>query len=183
MPGHADFVKNMITGAAQVDGAILVMSGADGPAPQTREHIILARQVGVEHLVVAINKADIADPELLALVELELRGLLSSHGYDGDAVPMVSVSALGALDGDPRWEASILELLATVDATIPEPTRLVDAPFLLAVEGVQSITGRGTVVTGMVTEVGWRPATRSKWSVCASLWPPWSPASNRSDER
>jgi len=101
MPGHADFVKNMITGAAQVDGAILVMSGADGPAPQTREHIILARQVGVEHLVVAINKADIADPELLALVELELRGLLSSHGYDGDAVPMVSVSALGALDGDP----------------------------------------------------------------------------------
>ncbi len=151
MPGHADFVKNMITGAAQVDGAILVVSGADGPAPQTREHIILARQVGVEHLVVAINKADQADPELLELVELELREMLTAHGYDGDAVPMVAVSALGALEGEPEWEATVLALVDAVDAAIPVPDRSVAAPLLLAVEGVQTITGRGTVVTGMIT--------------------------------
>jgi len=150
MPGHADFVKNMITGAAQVDGAILVVSGADGPAPQTREHIILARQGGVEHLVVAINKADQADPELVELVELELREMLEMYGYDNEAVPMIAVSALGALEGDPAWEASVMALVDAVDATIPVPDRLVDEPFLLAVEGVQSITGRGTVVTGMV---------------------------------
>ena len=151
MPGHADFVKNMITGAAQVDGAILVVSAADGPMPQTREHVILARQVGVEHLVVALNKADVADPEIIALVELELREMLSAHGYAGDAVPMVAVSATGALAGDPRWEQAIVDLMETVDTAIPEPVRAVDQPFLLAVEGVQSITGRGTVVTGLVT--------------------------------
>ena len=150
MPGHADFVKNMITGAAQVDGAILVVSGADGAAPQTREHIILARQVGVAHLVVAINKADVADPELLELVELELRELLETYGYDNEQIPMVAVSALGALNGEPAWEASVQALMDAVDETIPEPSRLIDEPFLLAVEGVQSITGRGTVVTGMV---------------------------------
>ncbi len=150
MPGHADFVKNMITGAAQVDGAILVVSGADGPAPQTREHIILARQVGVQHLVVAINKADQADPELVELVELELREMLEDYGYDNEQVPMIAVSALGALEGDPMWEASVQALLDAVDVTIPQPDRLVDEPFLLAVEGVQSITGRGTVVTGMI---------------------------------
>ena len=151
MPGHADFVKNMITGAAQVDGAILVVSAADGPMPQTREHVILARQVGVEHLVVALNKADAADPELLQLVELELRELLGTYGYDGAAVPMVAVSATGALEGDPRWEAAIVELMDAVDVAIPDPVRAVDQPFLLAVEGIQSITGRGTVVTGLVT--------------------------------
>ena len=150
MPGHADFVKNMITGAAQVDGAILVVSGADGPAPQTREHIILARQVGVEHLVVAINKADVADPELLELVELELREMLEAYGFDNEQIPMIVVSALGALEGDPVWEASVQALMDAVDDTIPEPIRLVDEPFLLAVEGVRSITGRGTVVTGMI---------------------------------
>ena len=151
MPGHADFVKNMITGAAQVDGAILVVSGADGAAPQTREHIILARQVGVEHLVVAINKADQADAELLELVELELREMLEAHGYDNEQIPMIAVSALGALEGDPAWEASVLALMDAVDATIPVPDRSTTDPFLLAVEGVQTITGRGTVVTGMVT--------------------------------
>jgi elongation factor Tu len=151
MPGHADFVKNMITGAAQVDGAILVVSAADGPMPQTREHVILARQVGVEHLVVALNKADAADPELLELVELELRELLGAYGYDGAAVPMVAVSATGALAGEPRWEAAVAELMDAVDAAIPDPVRAVDQPFLLAVEGIQSITGRGTVVTGLVT--------------------------------
>jgi elongation factor Tu len=151
MPGHADFVKNMITGAAQVDGAILVVSAADGPMPQTREHVILARQVGVEHLVVALNKSDAADPELLQLVELELREMLGAYGYAGDRVPMVPVSATGALAGDPAWEQAVVELMDTVDATIPEPVRAVDQPFLLAVEGVQSITGRGTVVTGLVT--------------------------------
>ena len=151
MPGHADFVKNMITGAAQVDGAILVVSAADGPMPQTREHVILARQVGVEHLVVALNKADAADDELLELVELELRDLLGAYGYDGDAIPMVPVSATGALAGEPQWEDAVVSLMDAVDATIPEPDRTVDEPFLLAVEGVQTITGRGTVVTGLVT--------------------------------
>ncbi len=151
MPGHADYVKNMITGAAQMDGAILVVSGADGAAPQTREHVILARQVGVEHLVVAVNKADLAEPDLLELVELEVRELLSAYGYDGDRVPVVPVSALGALAGEPRWEESILALLDALEQAIPEPVRAVDEPFLLAVEGVQSITGRGTVVTGMIS--------------------------------
>ncbi len=151
MPGHADFVKNMITGAAQVDGAILVVSAADGPMPQTREHVILARQVGVDHLVVALNKADAADPELLQLVELELREMLSAYGYDGAAVPMVAVSATGALAGEDRWEQAIVDLMDTVDTAIPTPVRAVDQPFLLAVEGIQSITGRGTVVTGLVT--------------------------------
>jgi len=151
MPGHADFVKNMITGAAQVDGAILVVSAADGPMPQTREHVILARQVGVQHLVVALNKADAADDELLELVELELREMLGAHGYDADAVPMIVVSATGALEGDPRWEAAIIELMDAVDAAIPEPVRAVDQPFLMAVEGIQSITGRGTVLTGLIT--------------------------------
>ena len=151
MPGHADFVKNMITGAAQVDGAILVVSAADGPMPQTREHVILARQVGVEHLVVALNKCDAADDELLELVELELRDLLGAYGYDGDAIPMVPVSATGALAGEAEWEEAIVSLMDAVDATIPEPDRTVDEPFLLAVEGVQTITGRGTVVTGLVT--------------------------------
>jgi elongation factor Tu len=119
--------------------------------PQTREHVILARQVGVEHLVVALNKADVADPELLELVELELRELLSAHGYPGDAIPMIPVSATGALAGDPRWEHSVLDLMEAVDGTIPEPERPVDQPFLLAIEGVQTITGRGTVVTGLVS--------------------------------
>jgi elongation factor Tu len=151
MPGHADFVKNMITGAAQVDGAILVVSAADGPMPQTREHVILARQVGVEHLVVALNKADAADAELLELVELELRDMLGTYGYDSDAVPMVAVSATGALAGEARWEAAVVELMDAVDTAVPEPARAVDQPFLLAVEGIQSITGRGTVVTGLVT--------------------------------
>jgi len=128
-----------------------VVSAADGPMPQTREHVILARQVGVEHLVVALNKADIADAELLQLVELELREMLDNHGYDGGAVPMVPVSATGALAGDPRWEAAVVELMDAVDAAIPEPVRALDQPFLLAVEGVQSITGRGTVLTGLVT--------------------------------
>ena len=150
-PGHADYIKNMITGAAQMDGAILVVAATDGPMPQTREHVLLARQVGVEHLVVALNKADVADPELLELVELELRELLSAYGYEGDAVPMVPVSATGALAGEPEWEAAVVALMDAVDATIPEPERAVDRPFLLAVEGVQTITGRGTVVTGLVT--------------------------------
>ncbi len=151
MPGHADFVKNMITGAAQVDGAILVVSGVDGTEAQTREHVILARQVGVEHLVVAINKADLADADLLELVELEVRELLTAHGYDGDGVAVVAVSALEALNGDPAWEDTIVALIDAVEAGIPVPERAVDEPFLLAVEGVQTITGRGTVVTGLVT--------------------------------
>jgi elongation factor Tu len=151
MPGHADFVKNMITGAAQVDGAILVVSAADGPMPQTREHVILARQVGVRHLVVALNKADAADDDILELVALELRELLDAYGYSSAEVPMVPVSSTGALAGDPRWEAAILALMDAVDTTIPEPVRAVDQPFLMAVEGVQSITGRGTVLTGLVT--------------------------------
>ena len=150
MPGHADFVKNMITGAAQVDGAILVVSGVDGAAPQTRDHVILARQVGVQHLVVAINKADLAEPDLLELVELEVREILGNYGYDGDAVPVVAVSALGALEGERRWVSALGDLLDAIDAAIPDPVRPVDKPFLLPVEGVQSIGGRGTVVTGTV---------------------------------
>ena len=151
MPGHADYVKNMITGAAQVDGAILVVSAQDGAMPQTREHVLLARQIGVPHLVVALNKADTADdPELLDLVELEIRELLSGYGFPGDAVPVVRVSGLRALEDDPVWGASVLELLDAVDRYIPDPHRDLDSPFLMPVENVLTITGRGTVVTGAV---------------------------------
>jgi len=150
-PGHADYIKNMITGAAQMDGAILVVSAADGPMPQTREHVLLARQVGVPYIVVALNKVDMVDdPELLDLVELEVRELLSSYEFPGDDLPVIRVSALKALEGDEDAEKGILELLAACDASIPEPVREVDKPFLMAIEDVFSITGRGTVVTGRV---------------------------------
>jgi len=150
-PGHADYVKNMITGAAQMDGAILVVSAADGPMPQTREHVLLARQVGVPYIVVALNKCDMVDdPELLDLVELEVRELLSSYEFPGDDVPVIQVSALKALEGDETWGAKIDELLSACDSYIPEPVRDVDKPFLMAIEDVFSITGRGTVVTGRV---------------------------------
>jgi elongation factor Tu len=153
MPGHADYIKNMITGVAQVDGAILVVSALDGAMPQTREHVLLARRVGVRHLVVALNKADaVEDPELLDLVELELRDLLARHGFASDQVPIVRVSALRALQGDLRWTASIVELLDTVDATVPVPSRALDRPFLMPVEGALTISGRGTVVTGAVAQ-------------------------------
>ncbi len=153
MPGHADYIKNMITGAAQVDGAILVVSAADGPMPQTREHVLLARQVGVPYIVVALNKADMVDDEeLLDLVELEVRELLSSYEFPGDDIPVVRVSALKALEGDPEWTPKILELMAAVDDYIPEPERPIDKPFLMPIEDVMSITGRGTVVTGKVEQ-------------------------------
>ncbi|MFL5996888.1 MAG: elongation factor Tu [Streptomyces sp.] len=150
MPGHADYVKNMVTGAAQLDGAILVVSALDGIMPQTAEHVLLARQVGVDHVVVALNKADAADEELVELVELEVRELLTAHGYGGDAVPVVRVSGLKALEGNPRWTASIEALLDAVDTYVPIPERYLDAPFLMPVENVLTITGRGTVVTGAV---------------------------------
>ncbi|MFF9036323.1 elongation factor Tu [Streptomyces sp. NPDC014892] len=150
MPGHADYVKNMVTGAAQLDGAILVVSALDGIMPQTAEHVLLARQVGVDHIVVALNKADAGDEELTDLVELEVRDLLTAHGYGGDSVPVVRVSGLKALEGDPRWTASIDALLDAVDTYVPMPERYLDAPFLLSVENVLTITGRGTVVTGAV---------------------------------
>ncbi|MEU0895167.1 elongation factor Tu [Streptomyces massasporeus] len=150
MPGHADYVKNMVTGAAQLDGAILVVSALDGIMPQTAEHVLLARQVGVDHVVVALNKADAGDEELTDLVELEVRDLLTAHGYGGDSVPVVRVSGLKALEGDPRWTASIEALLDAVDTYVPMPERYLDAPFLLPVENVLTITGRGTVVTGAV---------------------------------
>ncbi|WP_405495304.1 elongation factor Tu [Streptomyces sp. NBC_00096] len=150
MPGHADYVKNMVTGAAQLDGAILVVSALDGVMPQTAEHVLLARQVGVDHIVVALNKADAGDPELTDLVELEVRELLSANGYGGDTAPVVRVSGLGALDGDPRWTSSIEALLDAVDTYVPMPVRYTDAPFLMPVENVLTITGRGTVVTGAV---------------------------------
>jgi elongation factor Tu len=150
-PGHADYVKNMITGAAQMDGAILVVSAADGPMPQTREHVLLARQVGVPTIVVALNKCDMVDdPELLDLVELEVRELLTSYEFPGDDVPVVQLSALKALEGDETWGSKIDELLAACDTYIPEPTRDTDKPFLMPIEDVFSITGRGTVVTGRV---------------------------------
>jgi elongation factor Tu len=150
-PGHADYIKNMITGAAQMDGAILVVSAADGPMPQTREHVLLARQVGVPYIVVALNKCDMVDdPELLDLVELEVRELLTSYEFPGDDVPVIQVSALKALEGDAEWIAKIEELLTACDTYIPEPTRDVDKPFLMSIEDVFSITGRGTVVTGRV---------------------------------
>ncbi|MEV6027573.1 elongation factor Tu [Streptomyces sp. NPDC052036] len=150
MPGHADYVKNMVTGAAQLDGAILVVSALDGIMPQTAEHVLLARQVGVDHIVVAINKADAGDEELADLVELEVRELLSAQGYPGDSVPVVRVSGLKALEGVPRWTAAIEALLDAVDTYVPMPERYLDAPFLLPVENVLTITGRGTVVTGAV---------------------------------
>ncbi|MFI7176713.1 elongation factor Tu [Streptomyces spororaveus] len=150
MPGHADYIKNMVTGAAQLDGAILVVSALDGVMPQTAEHVLLARQVGVDHIVVALNKADAGDPELTDLVELEVRELLTTHGYGGDAAPVVRVSGLGALEGDPRWTQAIQALLDAVDTYVPTPVRYTDAPFLLSVENVLTITGRGTVVTGAV---------------------------------
>ncbi|MFK4023094.1 elongation factor Tu [Streptomyces albogriseolus] len=150
MPGHADYVKNMVTGAAQLDGAILVVSALDGIMPQTAEHVLLARQVGVDHIVVALNKADAGDEELTDLVELEVRELLTAHGYGGDTAPVVRVSGLKALEGDPRWTASIEALLDAVDTYVPVPERYLDAPFLLPVENVLTITGRGTVVTGAV---------------------------------
>ncbi|MEV1067630.1 elongation factor Tu [Streptomyces sp. NPDC050263] len=150
MPGHADYVKNMVTGAAQLDGAILVVSALDGIMPQTAEHVLLARQVGVDHVIVALNKADSGDEELMDLVELEVRDLLTEHGYGGDAAPVVRVSGLKALAGDPRWTASIDALLDAVDTYVPMPERYLDAPFLLPVENVLTITGRGTVVTGAV---------------------------------
>ncbi|ADP78364.1 elongation factor Tu [Pseudofrankia inefficax] len=150
MPGHADYVKNMITGAAQLDGAILVVSAQDGIMPQTTEHVLLARHVGVRHVVVALNKADAADPELTDLVELEIRELLSAHGYPGEEIPVVRVSGLRALAGDPTWTASIATLLDAVDSYVPVPDRYTGAPFLLPVENVLTITGRGTVVTGAI---------------------------------
>ncbi|MET9890861.1 elongation factor Tu [Streptomyces sp. NPDC006465] len=150
-PGHADYIKNMITGAAQMDGAILVVAATDGPMPQTKEHVLLARQVGVPYIVVALNKTDMVDDEeILELVELEVRELLTEYEFPGDDVPVVRVSALKALEGDPEWSASILELLAAVDAFVPEPVRDVDRPFLLPIEDVFTITGRGTVVTGRI---------------------------------
>jgi elongation factor Tu len=150
-PGHADYVKNMVTGAAQMDGAILVVAATDGPMPQTREHILLARQVGVPQIVVFMNKVDLVDDEeLLELVELEVRELLSSYEFDGDNIPVIQGSALGALNGEEQWEESILELMKAVDETIPTPERDVDKPFLMPVEDVFSITGRGTVATGRI---------------------------------
>jgi elongation factor Tu len=150
-PGHADYIKNMITGAAQMDGAILVVAATDGPMPQTREHVLLARQVGVPSIVVALNKADMVDDEeILELVELEVRELLNEYEFPGDDIPVVRVSALKALEGDPEWSGKILELMAAVDSYIPEPPRDVDRPFLMPIEDVFSITGRGTVVTGRV---------------------------------
>jgi elongation factor Tu len=173
MPGHADYVKNMITGAAQVDGAILVVSATDGPMPQTREHVLLARQVGVPYIVVALNKSDMVDDEeLLELVEMEVRELLTSYDFPGDDTPIVRVSALKALEGDKDWGDKVMELMEAVDSWIPEPTRATEKPFLMSIEDVMSITGRGTVVTGKVEQgivkigdeveiVGLRPTTKT----------------------
>jgi len=150
-PGHADYVKNMVTGAAQMDGAILVVAATDGPMPQTREHILLARQVGVPQLVVFMNKVDLVDDEeLLELVEMEIRELLSFYEFDGDNIPVIQGSALGGLNNEPKWVEKIMELMDAVDSWIPEPTREVDKPFLMPVEDVFSITGRGTVATGRI---------------------------------
>ncbi|MFM8545268.1 MAG: elongation factor Tu [Vulcanococcus sp.] len=150
-PGHADYVKNMITGAAQMDGAILVVAATDGPMAQTKEHILLAKQVGVPALVVALNKCDMVDDEeILELVEMEVRELLSSYDFPGDDIPVVKVSGLKALEGDAEWEAKVTELMEAVDSGIPEPEREIDKPFLMAVEDVFSITGRGTVATGRI---------------------------------
>jgi len=172
-PGHADYIKNMITGAAQMDGAILVVAATDGPMPQTREHILLARQVGVPFIVVFMNKVDaVDDPELLDLVELEVRELLKSYGFPGDDIPVVRGSALGALNGEAQWEESVLKLMAEVDRYIPLPVREVDKPFLMPIEDIFSISGRGTVVTGRIERgkvkvgeeieiVGFRPTSKT----------------------
>jgi elongation factor Tu len=153
MPGHADYIKNMITGAAQIDGAILVVSAPDGPMPQTREHVLLARQVGVPYIVVALNKVDMVDDEeLLELVELEVRELLTQYEFPGDDTPIIRMSALKALEGDQAAEAQVLELMDAVDSYIPEPERVIDRPFLMPVEDVFTITGRGTVATGRVEQ-------------------------------
>src|SRR5687768_10675304 len=177
-PGHADYIKNMITGAAQMDGAILVVAATDGPMPQTREHVLLARQVGVPNIVVALNKSDMVDDEeILELVELEVRELLNEYEYAGDDIPVVRVSALKALEGDPTWTPKIDELMAAVDSYFPEPERDVDKPFLMPIEDVFTITGRGTVVTGRVERgmvkvgeeveiVGIRPTTKT---VCTGV--------------
>src|SRR5207249_905636 len=150
-PGHADYIKNMITGAAQMDGAILVVAATDGPMPQTREHVLLARQVGVPYIVVALNKADMVDDEeILELVELEVRELLSQYEFPGDDVPVIRVSALKALEGDPTWSEKLLELMDAVDNAIPQPVREIEKPFLMPIEDVFTITGRGTVVTGRI---------------------------------
>ena len=152
-PGHADYIKNMITGAAQMDGAILVVAATDGPMPQTREHILLARQVGVPYIVVALNKVDqVEDAELLELVEMEVRELLTSYGFPGDALPVCKVSALGGLNGEPQWEKAIDELMEAVDKYIPMPERQKDKPFLMPIEDIFSIQGRGTVVTGRIEQ-------------------------------
>ena len=150
-PGHADYIKNMITGAAQMDGAILVVAATDGPMPQTREHILLARQVGVPYIVVALNKVDaVDDPELLELVELEVRELLTSYGFPGNDLPVIKVSALGALNKEEKWEKTVEELMEAVDTYIPQPVREKDKPFLMPIEDIFSIQGRGTVVTGRI---------------------------------
>jgi elongation factor Tu len=150
-PGHADYIKNMITGAAQMDGAILVVAATDGPMPQTREHVLLARQVGVPYIVVALNKADMVDDEeILELVELEVRELLSSQEFPGDDAPVIKVSGLKALEGDAKWAEAVLELMDAVDESVPQPVRELDKPFLMPIEDVFTITGRGTVVTGRV---------------------------------
>ena len=150
-PGHADYVKNMITGAAQMDGAILVVAATDGPMPQTREHVLLARQVGVPKLVIALNKCDMVDDEeLLELVEMEVRELLSDQEFDGDNVPVIRVSGLKALEGDPEWEEKVLELMGAVDEYFEDLVRELDKPFIMSIEDVFSITGRGTVVTGRI---------------------------------
>ncbi|MGB9745671.1 MAG: elongation factor Tu [Bacteroidales bacterium] len=150
-PGHADYIKNMVTGAAQMDGAILVVAATDGPMPQTREHILLARQVNVPRIVVFMNKVDaVDDPEMLDLVEMEIRELLNFYGFDGNNAPVIRGSALGAMNGDPKWEEKVLELMNAVDEYIPLPVRDVDKPFLMPVEDVFSITGRGTVATGRI---------------------------------
>jgi len=150
-PGHADYIKNMITGAAQMDGAILVVAATDGPMPQTKEHVLLARQVGVPYIVVALNKSDMVDDaEILELVEVEVRDLLSQYEFPGDTAPVIQVSALKALEGDAKWGQSVLDLMAAVDENIPEPVRDLDKPFLMPVEDVFTITGRGTVITGKI---------------------------------
>ena len=167
-PGHADYIKNMITGAAQMDGAILVVAATDGPMPQTREHVLLARQVGVPSIVVALNKSDMVDDEeILELVELEVRELLSEYEFPGEDTPVVRVSALKALEGDAAWTPQILELMSAVDTFMPEPTRDIDKPFLMPIEDVFTITGRGTVVTGRVERgIRSRWVRRSRSSVC-----------------
>ena len=150
-PGHADYIKNMITGAAQMDGAILVVAATDGPMPQTREHLLLARQVGVPYIVVCLNKVDMVDDaELLDLVELEMRELLTTYEFPGDQVPVIRVSALGALNGEPQWEKTVLDLMAAVDSYVPLPQREIDKPFIMPIEDIFSIQGRGTVVTGRI---------------------------------